>query len=228
MRNLTRRAAVAVIAGAAAVAVPTAAAPAAGAVTAPAFAHRHGCEGQAMVAMAQHFATVLRGLHGPVFEQTFMAEMIPHHAAAVAMARLELARGAHPALKAMARQTIASQEQEIGQMTRWLRAWYGLTPAQAEARAPAAARALMTTMQSGMQAMVSRLSAVPAGPRFDEAFMKDMVAHHEMAIVEAGTVPDRSIHLPLAVMARQIVASQSAEAAQMRAWLRVWYRACPC
>lgn len=224
MAFLTRRVAVAAIVGVTVVA-PVTLAPAAhaAAITPAAAVHRHGCDDQAMTMMARHFAAVLHRLHGPVFEQTFMAEMIPHHAAAAAMARLELARGTHPQLKAMASEIIASQDKEIAQMTRWLRVWYGLTPAQAQARAPAAARNLMAEMESGTHAMMSRLAAVPAGPRFDKAFMRDMIPHHRMAIIQARTVPGHAIHRQLTAMAGQIIASQSAEIAQMRAWLRTWY-----
>jgi len=44
-----------------------------------------------MPAMGRRHACGLRHLRGLELETTFMAGMIPHHAAAVAMARLELA-----------------------------------------------------------------------------------------------------------------------------------------
>lgn len=54
-----------------------------------------------------------------------MTMMIPHHMSAVGMAKIELRRGARPELKSLARNVIKSQDQEIGQMQRWLKAWYG-------------------------------------------------------------------------------------------------------
>jgi uncharacterized protein (DUF305 family) len=77
-----------------------------------------------MLQTARQYAAGLRRLHGAAFEQAFMGAMIPHHAAAVAMARLELTHGSHPQLKALARQIIASQNREIAQMTSWLHTWY--------------------------------------------------------------------------------------------------------
>jgi len=62
-----------------------------------------------MLQAARQYAAGLRHLHGAAFEQAFMGAMIPHHAAAVAMARLELTHGSHPQLKALARQIIAAQ-----------------------------------------------------------------------------------------------------------------------
>ncbi|MFJ6123223.1 DUF305 domain-containing protein [Streptomyces sp. NPDC054775] len=66
---------------------------------------------------ARKYAVALGNLPGPALEQAFLAGMIPHHAAAVAMARQELARGSRPELKAMAQNIISSQNKEISRMT---------------------------------------------------------------------------------------------------------------
>lgn len=58
-------------------------------------------------------------------DRDFMMMMTPHHQSAVDMAKIELRLGTHPELKAMARDIIKSQDQEIGQMRTWLKAWYG-------------------------------------------------------------------------------------------------------
>jgi uncharacterized protein (DUF305 family) len=172
---------------------------------------------------ARQYEKELRALPGPQFEQAFLAGMIPHHAAAVAMAQLELARGTHPELKAMAQQIISGQSQEITEMTNWLHDWYGLTPAQAQAREPAGMQALTTKMANAMTAMTTQLAAVPAGPAFDEAFLTAMIPHHEMAIIVSRPVPARAIHPALRSLGKQIITTQSAEVRQMSTWLRTWY-----
>ncbi len=63
-----------------------------------------------------------------VQDRDFMVMMIPHHQSAVDMANIELLRGTHPELKALAREIIKSQNQEIAQMRNWLQAWYGHAP----------------------------------------------------------------------------------------------------
>lgn len=127
MRISARGAAVAVI-GPAILAGPLALAPSASAAAAQATpaaaAAGQPTDTQMMLQAARQYAAGLRHLHGAAFEQAFMGAMIPHHAAAVAMAQLELTHGSHPKLKALARQIIAAQNREIAQMTSWLRTRY--------------------------------------------------------------------------------------------------------
>jgi uncharacterized protein (DUF305 family) len=72
------------------------------------------------------------GMHGGMdalesatpFDKAFLAAMIPHHASAVVMANMLLAEDGRPELRRLARQIIAGQSREIGQMQRWRQAWY--------------------------------------------------------------------------------------------------------
>jgi uncharacterized protein (DUF305 family) len=72
------------------------------------------------------------GMHGGMdalesakpFDKAFLAAMIPHHASAVMMASMPLAEEGRPELRRLAREIIATQSLEIGQMQRWRQAWY--------------------------------------------------------------------------------------------------------
>jgi uncharacterized protein (DUF305 family) len=227
MRISASGAAIALIATAI-VAGPVASAPSAAAAAAPAaqvraavaVAQKPG-NTQMVVRAAQQYAAELRHLHGAAFEQAFMGAMIPHHVAAVAMARLEHTRGSRPQVKALADQIITAQNREIAQMTSWLRTWYHLTPAQAGQRAPASLRRTGASMATEMRAMTNQLTTVPPGSRFDEAFLTAMIAHHKMAVIEASTVPGRASHSQLTTLARHIIATQSGQIAQMTSLLHI-------
>jgi uncharacterized protein (DUF305 family) len=51
----------------------------------------------------------------------FVRGMIPHHKGAIDMAKVQLAHGKDPALRAMAEKVIADQQKEIAEMQDWLK-----------------------------------------------------------------------------------------------------------
>jgi uncharacterized protein (DUF305 family) len=59
------------------------------------------------------------------FDRAFIDMMVPHHQGAIAMARQLLRKGEQPGLRKMAHDIIGAQTDEIAQMRRWRKAWYG-------------------------------------------------------------------------------------------------------
>lgn len=55
----------------------------------------------------------------------FVRGMIPHHQAAIDMAKIELEKGSDPEIRAMAQAIIGAQEKEIAEMQAWLAAHGG-------------------------------------------------------------------------------------------------------
>lgn len=79
----------------------------------------HGSHGmQGMLSDAQLDA--LASAQGPTFDALFAQYMIEHHEGAVTMAEDVLARGSHPAVAALAREMIVTQEREIVQLRAFL------------------------------------------------------------------------------------------------------------
>lgn len=59
--------------------------------------------------------------------------------------------------------------------------------------------------------------------RFEVKFMENMIDHHSMAVMMAALCEDRAITPELLALCDQIMATQSAEIAEMQAWLLDWY-----
>ncbi|MBW4686760.1 MAG: DUF305 domain-containing protein [Komarekiella atlantica HA4396-MV6] len=58
------------------------------------------------------------------FDLRFINAMIPHHEAAVVMAKDALQKSQRPEIKNLAQEIIKSQNAEINQMKQWRKAWY--------------------------------------------------------------------------------------------------------
>ena len=81
--------------------------------------------------MADQMAAMNAGLVGKTgddFDRAFIAEMIPHHQGAIAMAEQAIAHANHPEIRQMAEAIIGAQSSEITQMTAWHAAWFGGAP----------------------------------------------------------------------------------------------------
>jgi uncharacterized protein (DUF305 family) len=76
-----------------------------------------------------------------------------------------------------------------------------------------------TAQMGGMYPPLAQLS----GDAFDRAWLQAMAVHHAMAVLMARPVETNAVHPELRDLARAIIADQSREIAQMRAWLRDWY-----
>jgi len=53
-------------------------------------------------------------------DRDFVSMMMPHHAGAIDMAKVELHYGKDPALRRLARDIVDAQEREIAQMRTWM------------------------------------------------------------------------------------------------------------
>ena len=142
----------------------------------------------------------------------FAQMMIPHHEQAVEMSTLAETRATDPLIVALAAQIKAAQGPEIDVMTAWLQSWGSPVMDQDEAMG----------MGHGMQGILSdtQLAELKAasGSEFDRLFATYMIAHHEGAIDMAKQVED-SANAEVAALAKNIIASQTVEIDQLKAFL---------
>lgn len=79
-------------------------------------------------------------------------------------------------------------------------------------------------MANQMNSMSATLEG-KSGEVFDQAFIKEMIIHHEGAIIMAQQVLHTSTRPELIKLANDIISAQTNEIAQMKAWYKRWYGA---
>ncbi len=151
-------------------------------------------------------------------EAGFARDMMVHHDQAVTMAMLIRDRTDDPVLRSMATDMVLTQQNQIGQMFGWLNVW-GL-PATGTQLAMAwmghPATGLMPGMATPQQ--IADLASL-TGPEADIAFLNLMIPHHQAAIPMAQAALDNSDVPAVRDLARQILAAQEIEIANMQTML---------
>ncbi|MEK9160838.1 MAG: DUF305 domain-containing protein [Patescibacteria group bacterium] len=79
-------------------------------------------------------------------------------------------------------------------------------------------------MHNTMDSMTASLDG-KMGDAFDQAFLEEMIVHHEGAVAMAEEALKNAGHEEIKSMATAIISAQTAEIAQMHAWLSEWYGA---
>jgi uncharacterized protein (DUF305 family) len=150
------------------------------------------------------------------FDLQFLDTMIAHHQGAVDMAKDAEAKAHHQELKTLAKNIIASQEKEIDEMKMWREKWF--------AAEPPAMNMEMAGMKDSMKGMdMSTLESL-TGNDFDLEFIKQMIPHHDGAVIMAKEALQKSQKSEIKNLAASIIKDQEAEIKQMKEWQAVWQR----
>ncbi len=145
-------------------------------------------------------------------DQHFIAQMIPHHDGAIAMAKTALERSKRPEVIALSTAIISAQEKENADMKAWYQSWFGT------AVPDMAGMGHMDSMSGDTQELASVSDAA-----FDREFLTQMIPHHEMALMMANMLKSGTERPEMKQLADNILTSQSSEIASMRGWLKSWY-----
>ena len=150
------------------------------------------------------------------YDLQFLDTMIAHHQGAVEMAKDAETKAGHAELKTLAKNIIAAQEKEIGEMKAWREKWFaGAAPAM---------NMEMAGMNDSMKDMdMTKLGSL-AGNAFDLEFIKQMIPHHEGAVMMAKEAVQKSNQPEIKKMTEAIIKAQHAEIKQMRDWQSAWQK----
>lgn len=148
----------------------------------------------------------------------FAQSMIPHHAQAIEMSDVVLAKdGADPQVTELAQKIKDAQGPEIETMRSWLQAWGAEVP-------PTSGGVDHSAHGGGMPGMMSEeeMAALKeaSGSEATRLFLEQMVKHHEGAIAMARTELTQGQNAAAKALAKKIIDDQQAEIAQIRQILR--------
>lgn len=144
-------------------------------------------------------------------ERDFLAQMIPHHQAAIEMAKYEIAHGKNFEMIQLAKSILAEQQGEIMDMQAMLA---GYPPGKG------ANPAYKAAMDKTMEVMMTN---TPTDSQLSESvdccFSMVMLPHHQAAVDMAVAVLKFSPDSPVATYARRIIGDQMVEIEQMKEYI---------
>lgn len=136
----------------------------------------------------------------------FLQMMIPHHEQAIEMSRLASSNGASPAVQQLAEAIASAQAPEIEQMRAWLEGVHA-PDMMGHGHMP------MSGVLSASQ--MSELASA-RGAEFDRLYIEGMIGHHQGAVQMAQDELVAGEDPKVIALAKQIIASQTAEITQMQ------------
>jgi uncharacterized protein (DUF305 family) len=155
------------------------------------------------------------GMMGNI-DQHFIEQMIPHHDGAIAMAELALEKSKRPEILSLAENIIKAQEKENSSMRSWHEDWFG-----GEVQENTWGMMGGSMMMHG-ESFTGDLDDLRAASDFDLEFIRQMIPHHEMAIMMASMLQATTGRTEMKELADQIINSQSKEIQVMQGWYQAW------
>ncbi|PWF87757.1 hypothetical protein CIK52_00055 [Kocuria rosea] len=178
-------------------------------------------------------------------DRHFAVMMVPHHQGATDMAELALQKSERPEIRDLAEKIIEAQTEEIQQLEaaaqrltaentsghhhhghghRHGHHGHGGHGQSMNADMQGAMMDEMDEMD-GMDGMSLEELAKLSGDEFDQAFLEQMIAHHQMALEMAEMELQMGTDLELRAMAEKMIEDQQAEIELMQGWLEEWFAA---
>jgi len=148
------------------------------------------------------------------YDLQFLDTMIAHHRGAVDMTGPCATKAQHAEVKTLCANIVSSQEKEIAEMVSWRDRWF--------AGAAPALNMEMAGMSGSMIGMDMKKLRSLSGNDFDLEFIREMIPHHQGAVIMARGALQRSTKPEIKALANAIIKAQEAEIVQMKEWQSEW------
>src|SRR3989344_9003426 len=143
----------------------------------------------------------------------FIEQMIPHHDDAITMAEIALQKADHPEIKQLAQNIIFTQTAENNKMREWYKDWFGKEVPDTFGSVGGMG-GMSSMMMSGMMGDATNIESLETAEPFDKEFIRQMIFHHQMAVMMAQMIVNTSSRTEMREMAQDIIDAQSGEIAQ--------------
>ena len=143
----------------------------------------------------------------------FAAQMVPHHEAAIEMAKLAQQKAEHPEITQLANNIVETQSSEIETLNSIHDRLTKGSDSGDESMG----------MSDSMMGMDMDMAALETADPFDREFIDQMIPHHQGAMRMAYAVLENGEDQETKDLANAVIAAQSKEIAQMNSWRTDWY-----
>lgn len=151
---------------------------------------------------------------GEYSDELFIDNMVPHHEGAVDMAEVALDGNAeHEEIEELSQDIVRTQNAEIEELRDIKQQEFGTSEISAK----------MSEEDMAMMGMMMDPAQLAGQDPFDRAFIENMIPHHQSAIDMAEVALENTDNPRIEELARNIIAAQEREIAQMQQWLEEWY-----
>jgi len=156
------------------------------------------------------------------FDAQFLDQMAVHHEGAIMSTEAMIADSARPELRALARDIITSQREQLTRMRAWRATWYPELGPTAGMAGQMMGGAMMDggSMMAGQDArsgMSGGMTGADAGT--ERMYLRMMIVHHQLAVDMAEQAQGDAVHPELRDLAAVIAKEQAAQITQLRGYL---------